>query len=257
MIPAVESGAVTAGQDATVPGRPPLRGPERSGMRRGGCPGGRSVSACPRAANVRSVAMECARVLKRMDVPGAVAVPVAVGAYEWGVGRAAVRGPVVSVAMQGAMPVPSMVVRAMAVRVPAVVTGRMTERRRVRVHDGEERQQGPEREPCGFLATMMPAVVPPARLRGGGNQQHGGHQRDSRKAHCAPRAARPAGQSRPVVHRSLPQLLGRILTLLAPVSSTERAVRVAERRTAARHPGDPPPPATIRSPIRPDGAAMP
>ena len=60
----------------------------------------------------------------------------------------------------------------MSVRVPRMVV-RPGRRRGVGMGDREERHERPEREPRGGIAAAVPAMMPPARLGGTGDREHG------------------------------------------------------------------------------------
>ena len=157
----------------------------------------------PGARNVRSVAVECARVLERMRVPFSDSVPVTVGEHERGVSRAVADMSMKAVAVSVARPIPPEVGRAMAVREPAMVAvaGRMNHAGRVGVRDGQERQNRPEREPGGRIAAMVSTVVPAARVRRRGGGEHGRKKRNRRQPHRTALAAQPTGRRPTFAHR--------------------------------------------------------
>ena len=201
------------------------------------------------------MAMECTGVLERMSVPGAVAMAVTVGEHERDSRRGAPNMPVVAVPVSVARPESSVVARAMPVRVPAMVrvAGRMHDVRRVGMCDGEKRKDGPEREPRGAIAALVPCVVPAScfrHARNGDQDEHG----ERRETHRPPSPAQSPGRAVSrvrVVHLTFPAFpslhSGPLRAGVKPQSGGGQVPVRAARHQPRRAPGKRPTTSTLRA----------
>ena len=177
----------------------------------------------------RSVPVEGARAVEGMNVPGAGPVPVPVGEEARPRSRPAVAGGVVPLAVEMAVAVSVMPVAmrsvpvavdaagvavvpvgarvnpvrmevermgmpVVSVGVPGLVVVRPGRRCGVGMGHREEGDERAEREPRGGIAAPVPVVMPPPRLGGAGNGEHG-HKREHWQRCRAPLPTQPSGHA--------------------------------------------------------------